>query len=88
MKASFGEEPEEPLRYPEWQKSYQQALVELDDAKLQQRVSEAETTILKRLQDISRSPDRRMEREAIENALGFLRVLKREKVEYTDGKAG
>ena len=40
------------LRYPEWQKTYHDALLELNPQKLVQRVSQAETAILSRLREI------------------------------------
>lgn len=67
------------LRYPEWQKIYHDALLE---QKLVQRVSEAETAILSRLQEIRIGSDSRMEAQAIEDALNGLRVLKNETVKF------
>jgi hypothetical protein len=64
------------LRYPEWQKPYHDALLEPNPQKLVQRVSEAETAILSRLQEIRIGSDSRMEAQAIEDALNGLRVLK------------
>ena len=69
------------LRYPEWQKIYHDALLELPQ-KLVQRVSEAETAILSRLQEIRIGSDSRMEAQAIEDALNGLRVLKNETVKF------
>jgi hypothetical protein len=66
------------ILYPEWQADYQAALVELDPQKLPERVQAAETAIFKRLQAISQNTDNQAERQAIEDALASLRVLKRE----------
>jgi hypothetical protein len=66
------------LRYPQWQKTYHDALLELNPQKLVQRVSAAETAILSRLQEIRIGSDTRMEAQAIEDALNGLRVLKNE----------
>jgi hypothetical protein len=55
------------LRYPEWQKPYDDALLELNPEKLVQRVNEA---------------DSRMEAQAIEDALNALRVLKNETAKF------
>jgi len=71
------------LRYPEWQKSYHDALLELNPQKLVRRVSEAETAILSRLQEIRIGPDSRVEAQAIEDALNALRVLKSETANFT-----
>jgi hypothetical protein len=40
------------LRYPEWQQTYHDALLELNPQKLVQRVNEAEKAILSRLQEM------------------------------------
>jgi hypothetical protein len=70
--------------YPEWQREYRAALMELDPQKMLERVTGAETAIFKRLQTISRSADNHAERQAIEDALTGLRVLKRENLGFPD----
>lgn len=72
------------LAYPHWQRPVQAALVELDKDKLKERVAEAEAAIFERQQAISLSRDHHAEREAIECALGNLRVVKREILEFPD----
>jgi hypothetical protein len=68
------------LRYPEWQGQYCAALLDLDQQTLLVRVATAETAILARLSAISRSPEGRRERLAMEDSLRFLRLLKTQKV--------
>jgi hypothetical protein len=70
------------LRYPEWQKPYHEALLELNPQKLVQRVNEAETAILSHLQEIRIGSGSRLEAQAIEDALNGLRVLKNETVKF------
>jgi hypothetical protein len=70
--------------YPKWQTDYQAALLELDPEKLPQRVEAAETKIFKRLQDLACSSNNLAERQAIEDALASLRVLKQEKLAFPD----
>jgi hypothetical protein len=70
------------LPYPEWHETYHDALLELNPQKLVQRVNEAETAILSRLQEIRIGSDSRMEAQAIEDALNGLRVLKNETVKF------
>jgi hypothetical protein len=70
------------LRYPEWQQTYHDALLELNPQKLVQRVNEAETAILSRLQEMRIGSDSRMEAQAIEDALSGLRVLKNETAKF------
>ena len=66
------------LRYPGWQKTYQEALIEIDGNKLKERVAAAESAIFNRLQAMSPNRDTVNERQAIEDALSSLRYLKRE----------
>jgi hypothetical protein len=72
------------LRYPEWQKSYQEALLELDKQKLEAKIHLAEWKIFKRLQTISADSDHHEERSAIADAVNALGVLKRDTLNYPD----
>jgi len=72
----------ENVQYPEWQKLFQDALVELDKDELHERVAAAEAAILSRLEAMSDTGDRPSERHAIEDALASLRVLKRESLGF------
>jgi len=64
------------ILYPEWQNDYQAALLELDRKRLLERVKAAETAIFNRIQAIL--PGHAAERQAIEDALANLRVLRRD----------
>ena len=68
--------PSPEILYPECQNKYQVALLELDRKKLLERVTAAETAIFNRIQAIS--PEHAAERQAIEDALANLRVIRRE----------
>jgi hypothetical protein len=72
------------LDYPDWQRSVQAALVEFKKDKLLALVGEAEVAIFNRLQAISQSSDHEAERQALEDALSNLRVLKRESLGFPD----
>ena len=76
--------PSPKIRYPDWQNEYVAALFEFDGEKLLQRVEAAETAIFNRLQALSRSPENQAERQAIDDALAALRVLKRDKLGFPD----
>jgi hypothetical protein len=76
METSRGMESHSGVRYPEWQKAYEEALIEFDQSKLGQRVAAAEETILNRLDEISGSPAHVTERQALDDALVFLRVIR------------
>jgi hypothetical protein len=72
--------PHNLLRCPASQGEHRAALLELDQQTLLARVAAAETAIMVRLPAIAQSPEGRGERQAIEDSLRFLRILKREKV--------
>jgi hypothetical protein len=76
--------PAPKILYPDWQQEYQAALLELDLNKLRERVETAETAIFKRLQAISQNPGLGAERQAIDDAVASLRVLKQEKLGFPD----
>jgi hypothetical protein len=76
--------PSSKILYPEWQAEYQAALLELDPKKLFERVTAAETAIFNRLQAMSHTSDGHAERQAIEDALASLRVLKRDNLGFPD----
>ena len=79
--ASF---PSPKILYPEWQNEFRAALLELDQEKLRERVAAAETAIFNRLQAISQGSNHTAERQAIEDALASLRVLKRDNLGFPD----
>ncbi|PYX60684.1 MAG: hypothetical protein DMG76_01755 [Acidobacteria bacterium] len=68
---------DEGIPYAEWREPYQQALLELDQKKLIERIAAAETAISNRLRAIAGDSNHHAERQAIEDALSSLRVLKR-----------
>jgi len=72
------------ILYPHWQNEYAAAVLEPDRKKLAERVAASETAIFNRLQTISQSSDHQAERQAIEDALAALRVLKRDELGFTD----
>ena len=76
------------MRYPEWQGSFQEALLEIDREKLQSKMMKAEEAIFQRMQQLAGTADSEAERQAIEDAISALRVLKREKLNYPDWKSG
>jgi hypothetical protein len=82
MTAAISMSPE--LSYPEWQQEYQAALLELDTEKLRERIAAAETAIFNRLQAISQGLNHTAQRQAIEDALASLRVLKRDNLGFPD----
>ena len=72
------------IPYPDWQGEYQAALLELYREKLAYRVTSAETAIFRRLQVIAQNTGHDAERQAIEDALATLRVLKRDSLGFPD----
>jgi len=84
----MGEQTVDNLQYPEWQKPYQDALVELDKNKLKWRVVAAEAAIFNRLQTMSSSCDTSTEMQAIEDALASLCYLKKESLGFAEQGVG
>ena len=76
--------PVPEVLYPEWQNEYEAALLEFDHEKLAECIEVAETAIYKRLQQISQNSDHFAERQVIEDALGGLRLLKRDVLGFPD----
>ena len=76
------------LRYPEWQNPFREALLEIDREKLQSKMMKVEEAIFQRLQQLAGTSGSHAERQAIEDAISALRVLKREKLNYPDWKSG
>jgi hypothetical protein len=77
--------PSPNVLYPEWQNEFRAALLELDTEKLRERVAAAETAIFNRLQAFPRQgSNHTAERQAIEDALASLRVLKRDNLGFPD----
>jgi hypothetical protein len=72
------------LRYPEWQRPYQEALFELSPKKLAKCVADAETAIFERLQHLSESQDGGAEREFIQGAICALKIVKRDSLNFPD----
>lgn len=75
------------LRFPAWQQEYEALIHESDPEKLLARVHAAEAAIFNRLQKLAQnsdSPEHNAERQAIADAIGVLRVLKRDKLQFPD----
>lgn len=68
----------EDLQYPVWQKPLQEAFLELDKERLQQRISTAEFAVHSRLQNVAIRPELKAERQALIDALSSLRILKQD----------
>jgi hypothetical protein len=68
------------FKFPEWEPQYRAALLEVDQARLLERVAAAEIAIRQRLRAISGLRDVDTERQAIGKALLALGVLKKTSV--------
>lgn len=64
------------FKFPEWEPQYKAALLEVDRAKLRERVAAAEAALRQRMRAIFGRTDGDTERQAIGKALSALRVLK------------
>lgn len=74
------------MKYPKWQAEFQDAVIELDREALFEKIRKLETAIFVRLQELAPSNDHHEERQAINDALSTVRVLKKEKLSYPDWK--
>lgn len=70
------------MKYPEWQVPYLAALAEADPARLFLKLNEAEAAIFNRLQALSTAPRESEERNALDDAIRNLRVLKRSREKF------
>jgi|HubBroStandDraft_6_1064221.scaffolds.fasta_scaffold01061_4 hypothetical protein len=84
MEIQLGSEDDGVIKYPDWQKPLQEAVVEVDKDRLKSRLGAAETAIFNRLQAISRIADDTAERQALTDALFTLRILKREALDFPE----
>jgi hypothetical protein len=64
------------FKFPEWEPQYKAALLEIDHAKLLERVAAAEAAIRQRMRAIFGRTDGDKERQAIGKALSALHALR------------
>jgi hypothetical protein len=76
--------PSPHILYPEWQPQFLAALTEIEPKQLLERVTAAETAIFNRLQALAQSTGSVSERQAIQDALASLRVIKRDSLGFPD----
>ena len=67
------------LKYPKWEREFQEAVLELNREELMDKIEKLETAIFVRLQELQSDSDHHSERQAIDDALATIRVLKKEK---------
>jgi hypothetical protein len=67
---------------------YREALLETNREKLSERVEEAEAAIFERLQALSDAQEKQAERQAIQDAIRALRVIKRDRLNFPDWESG
>jgi hypothetical protein len=70
------------LMFASWQLPYFTAISENSEEHLRERVDDAERAILIRLEELSRTPGRDMERHAIQQALDTLHIIKKSKLDF------
>jgi hypothetical protein len=75
---SYGGVPCERLQYPQWQKPFLEAMLELDRKKIKGRAEIARLVIVGRMQSLAQGPAAPAEQNALTDALASLRVLMRE----------
>ena len=70
------------LRFPDWRSIYQAALAETDTLTLFKLMEIAQAAVLTRRVDLEGSADHHAERQALEEALANLRVVKRDRLKF------
>ena len=73
-----------PPEQPDWQQKFEAARLEVDRQKLPELMEAAEAAIYLRLQSLVNSPDGRVERDALTDAMRTLRVIQTETMQYPD----
>ncbi len=75
------------LKFPEWQLPLQELILEFDRPTLHQKMQRVEALIYDRLQQLHNGSDgHTAEREALNDAISLLRVIKRDKLDFPDWK--
>jgi hypothetical protein len=71
---------ESELKFPEWQAPLQDVLLEFDSAKLEQQIHKVEALITQRIEQLPRASNSHEERDAINHALGLLRMIRHDRL--------
>ena len=66
------------------QAEFQEAVLELNREKLFEKIQKFETAIFVRLQELASDSDHHSERQAIQDAVSTIRVLKKDKLSHPD----
>ena len=74
------------IKYPRWQKQFQEAITERDREALIEKIQQFEAAVFVRLQELSVDSDHHDERQAIADASSTLRAVKTDKLKYPDWK--
>jgi hypothetical protein len=64
--------------YKQWEQIYAEAMLEIDERKLENRIDVAMTVLGDSLQKLGESPQNMREKQAIQDALRTLRLLRKE----------
>jgi hypothetical protein len=70
------------LKYPKWEREFQEAVLELNREKLVEKIQDFETAIFVRLQELKFDSDHHSERQAIDDALATIRALKKDQLSH------
>jgi hypothetical protein len=75
-------ESEAKLIYPEWQREYRTAVMEMDLTKLFKKVEVAQAAVLTRLHELQHDADHYPERHQLMRAWRVLQIIKKEKLNF------
>ena len=70
------------LVFPNWQAPLQELILEFDREELPKRIQQVECLIFERFQQIAVGNDSSDERQALNDALNVLRIIKRDKLAF------
>jgi hypothetical protein len=74
------------LKFPNWQVPLQNPALEFNLEKLPEKIQNVEALIFDRPQQLSNAPDGQVERDALNDALRVLRIIKADKLDFPDWK--
>ena len=75
------------LKYPKWQAEFQEVVLEFDRENLVAKIQRFETVVFARVQELAPTSDYGDERQAIDDALTTIRILKQENLDRPRAKA-
>lgn len=80
MNTASGEE----LSFPQWQGPLQDLILEFDRARLGERIHHVEGLVSSRLREVADGHEFHRERQALQNAVSIIHLLRRDRLEVAE----